>query len=247
MLRIRLFRPVRHLAHCVLMAIVIYMFVESSGALTSGSEYPSLDPFAEYGVVITIVLYLFRLLPLLALPQSLANFLGLTLYNAFPPKVKLKVTHPAPLRSEWGGWMRQPMNYYFHRRISLYVHSIYRSRPTSLFTGDSSPRSPVLFPSQFYSFRNSILFLILLSSQFYFLLNSILFSILFFSQFFLIFFFSILFCTQFYTILNSILLPALCYSQCYYLHNSILLPVLFYSYYCYSLPNSILLTVVLFT
>ena len=74
------------------MAIVIYSFVESSGALTPASEMPSVDPFSEYGIVITIVLYLFRLLPLLALPQTMTNFFGLTLYNAFPPKVKLRVS-----------------------------------------------------------------------------------------------------------------------------------------------------------
>lgn len=44
------------------------------------------------GIVVALVLYLFRLLPLLALPQSLTNFFGLTLYNAFPAKVKLKVS-----------------------------------------------------------------------------------------------------------------------------------------------------------
>ncbi|OQR78898.1 beta-1 [Tropilaelaps mercedesae] len=86
-----------HLLHCMLMATVVFAFMNFSGALKPPDEQLLVDPFSEYGVIFTIILYLFRLLPLLALPQSLTNLFGLTLYNAFPPKVRLKVKpHDAP-------------------------------------------------------------------------------------------------------------------------------------------------------
>ena len=55
------------------------------------SSKPVLDnPWAVYGGF-AIILYLFRYLSLLALPQALASFFGLLLFNAFPETPKLKV------------------------------------------------------------------------------------------------------------------------------------------------------------
>lgn len=49
-----------------------------------------LDPWTHYGIIGALILYFLRLLTFLPLPQVLFNFVGLTLYNAFPDKVILK-------------------------------------------------------------------------------------------------------------------------------------------------------------
>lgn len=56
----------------------------------SSKEVPVIDPWATYGFLGTVLLYVLRLLAFLPLPQVLLNFAGLTLYNAFPEKVVLK-------------------------------------------------------------------------------------------------------------------------------------------------------------
>jgi len=74
---------------------VILIFELLSGGLTlwySDNDNPFQDPFASYGYLTTYALYILRFLALLSLPQVICNFLGLTLYNAFPDKVILKGT-----------------------------------------------------------------------------------------------------------------------------------------------------------
>ncbi|KAJ8878582.1 hypothetical protein PR048_019163 [Dryococelus australis] len=81
----------KHFLHCLLLFTVIAVFELCTGGIRLGSskaEY--LDPWERYGVVGTIVLYFLRLLAFLSLPQVIFNFVGLTIYNAFPDKVILK-------------------------------------------------------------------------------------------------------------------------------------------------------------
>ncbi|XP_074109151.1 beta-1,4-mannosyltransferase egh-like isoform X1 [Cotesia typhae] len=82
---------VKHVSHCCLLILIITTFEYTSGVLSilDSEERPRIDSWERYGVV-TPLLFLLRLLTLLALPQSLFNFLGLILYNAFPDKVTLK-------------------------------------------------------------------------------------------------------------------------------------------------------------
>lgn len=58
------------------------------GEFSSASS--EVNPWEQYGVVYTILLYTLRLLALLSLPQVLFNFFGLTLYNAFPDGIQIK-------------------------------------------------------------------------------------------------------------------------------------------------------------
>lgn len=82
---------IRHFLHCIFYLGVILMF-ELSGTFHRDSNhvYPNVDPLIEYGYVVTVILYILRFLSLLALPQALFNFFGLTVYSAFPDKVTLK-------------------------------------------------------------------------------------------------------------------------------------------------------------
>ncbi|XP_052867365.1 beta-1,4-mannosyltransferase egh-like [Anopheles cruzii] len=75
----------KHLLHCALLLVTITVVFKVLPASTG----LSIDPWAEYGTVTTIALYLLRLPTLLALPQVLFNFFGLTVYNAFREKVVL--------------------------------------------------------------------------------------------------------------------------------------------------------------
>jgi egghead protein (zeste-white 4 protein) len=83
----------KHALHCALFITLIGIFEIFTGGARIG-EYgdrsASIDPWEQYGVIWTIVLYTLRLLALLSLPQVLFNFFGLTLYNAFPDGVQLK-------------------------------------------------------------------------------------------------------------------------------------------------------------
>lgn len=81
---------IKHLLHCFLFGTVVLLFEYVSGGLSFGKVQENIDPWATYGVVGTIVLYLLRILTFLTIPQVIFNFLGLILYNAFPDKVELK-------------------------------------------------------------------------------------------------------------------------------------------------------------
>ncbi|XP_015124932.1 beta-1,4-mannosyltransferase egh [Diachasma alloeum] len=80
---------VRHFGHCCLLATVIILFEYASGALFNENR-PELNPWTDYGILGATLLYLLRALTFLSFPQVLFNFLGFTIYNAFPDKVVLK-------------------------------------------------------------------------------------------------------------------------------------------------------------
>lgn len=81
----------KHLLHCALLMFVIIVFeIFSGGIKINENSFTTIDPWAEYGQIPTIILYLLRLLTFLTLPQVLFNFCGLVFYNAFPEKVVLK-------------------------------------------------------------------------------------------------------------------------------------------------------------
>lgn len=81
----------KHLLHCFLLfAVVLFFEIFAGGIKISENSFVVLDPWAEYGTLTTIILYLLRFLTFLTLPQVLFNFCGLVFYNAFPEKVTLK-------------------------------------------------------------------------------------------------------------------------------------------------------------
>lgn len=81
----------KHILHCILLlAVIIFFEIFTGGIKINESSFTVLDPWAEYGQIPTIILYLLRFLTFLTLPQVLFNFCGLVFYNAFPEKVVLK-------------------------------------------------------------------------------------------------------------------------------------------------------------
>lgn len=83
----------KHILHCCLLFIVIIIFEVIAGGLSwSSSKKETVDPWVRYGFVGAFTLYLLRTFTFLSLPQVLFNFVGLTIYNAFPDKVVLKGT-----------------------------------------------------------------------------------------------------------------------------------------------------------
>ncbi|XP_034950415.1 beta-1,4-mannosyltransferase egh [Chelonus insularis] len=79
----------KHIFHCCLLICVILLFEYISGVFNWDVEN-QINPWELYGYLGTTILYSLRLLTLLSLPQIIFNFLGLTLYNAFPDKVVLQ-------------------------------------------------------------------------------------------------------------------------------------------------------------
>lgn len=79
----------KHLLHCCLLFTLIIIFIFQL-IYSTNQDAKSFDPVEKYGLPGTTFLYLLRFLALLAIPQCLCNFLGLTIYNTFPKKVKLK-------------------------------------------------------------------------------------------------------------------------------------------------------------
>uniref|UniRef100_A0A182HMS1 Glycosyltransferase 2-like domain-containing protein n=1 Tax=Anopheles arabiensis TaxID=7173 RepID=A0A182HMS1_ANOAR len=81
----------KHIMHCALLFGLLIVFeIFCGGIKVTESAFVAIDPWEEYGTLLTIVLYLLRLLTFLTLPQVLFNFFGLVIYNAFPEKVVLK-------------------------------------------------------------------------------------------------------------------------------------------------------------
>lgn len=81
----------KHLLHCILLLFVVVGFeIFAGGIKIDENSFVVIDPWAEYGVLLTVILYSLRLLTFLTLPQVLFNFCGLVFYNAFPEKVTLK-------------------------------------------------------------------------------------------------------------------------------------------------------------
>lgn len=81
----------KHILHCCLLLIVILVFEFVSGGLRWDiDQKEEIDPWARYGIIGAVTLYLLRTVTFLSLPQVLFNFIGLTIYNAFPDKVILK-------------------------------------------------------------------------------------------------------------------------------------------------------------
>lgn len=81
----------RHILHCLLLLFIVIGFCLFSGGIKVNEDsFVTVDPWAEYGTPLTVLLYMLRLLTFLTLPQVLFNFCGLVFYNAFPEKVVLK-------------------------------------------------------------------------------------------------------------------------------------------------------------
>ena len=80
----------KHGLHCLLLLSIIGIFVYQLSWTNYESAVIQVDPVKAYGHFWSFILYAFRFLALLALPQCFCNFLGLTLYNAFPDKVQIK-------------------------------------------------------------------------------------------------------------------------------------------------------------
>lgn len=81
----------KHYLHCCSLFTVIAVFEIFTGGVKLWPDATlEINPWVRYGYMWTIALYLIRLVTFLPLPQVLFNFIGMTLYNAFPDKVTLK-------------------------------------------------------------------------------------------------------------------------------------------------------------
>ena len=78
------FPSAKHCLHCIFMVSWIVLFIR-----TASTENDTEDP--AYGVLMTVILVLFRCLTLLAFPQTFLNFISLLLFDTFKGKVQLKV------------------------------------------------------------------------------------------------------------------------------------------------------------
>lgn len=77
----------KHLLHCTVLLLMVVGFSRKANDLVVPETF---DPIKQYGVLLTLMLYLNRILALLVLPQIFFNFCGLIVFNAFPDKVVLK-------------------------------------------------------------------------------------------------------------------------------------------------------------
>ena len=78
---------VKHIVHSICMLCWIVIFIRT--ASNESSDDP--DPWETYGVLVTVICILLRLLTLLAFPQTFLNFISLLIYDTFKGKVQLKV------------------------------------------------------------------------------------------------------------------------------------------------------------
>ncbi|XP_050297691.1 beta-1,4-mannosyltransferase egh-like isoform X2 [Anthonomus grandis grandis] len=78
---------IKHILHCLLLLFILSVMEYST---LTGGLMVSANPWQKYGFFFTLLLYMFRIVVFLALPQALFNFVGLLVYNAFSDKVTLK-------------------------------------------------------------------------------------------------------------------------------------------------------------
>lgn len=73
----------------MLIFILVFEFI-AGGLHWNTDNTEKLDPWVQYGFFGALILYLLRSVTFLSFPQAVFNFVGLTIYNAFPDKVVLK-------------------------------------------------------------------------------------------------------------------------------------------------------------
>lgn len=82
--------PAKHLVHCACMVVWIFLFCYHNDGIRFGpSPLDSIDPWSTYGAFFTLIFIFLRVLPFLALPQTLFNLVGLVAFDAFPKEVIL--------------------------------------------------------------------------------------------------------------------------------------------------------------
>ncbi|XP_023334273.1 beta-1,4-mannosyltransferase egh [Eurytemora carolleeae] len=82
---------VKHTLHCICVVSWLSFFSwATEGIRFSPTPVDNIDPWIEYGTIITVLIIFLRLLSFLALPQTLFNLVGLVSLNAFRGKDKLQ-------------------------------------------------------------------------------------------------------------------------------------------------------------
>lgn len=76
---------VHHLVHCFLFVVFTFWYT----IIASSSSSAPIDPWQEYGIFITLLLYITSLQIILAIPALLFLFSGLIKFDVFPEKVQL--------------------------------------------------------------------------------------------------------------------------------------------------------------
>ncbi|XP_018332980.1 beta-1,4-mannosyltransferase egh-like [Agrilus planipennis] len=79
---------VKHCSHCLLLLGLILVFELSANSARNAN--PDINPWVTYGITWTIILYFFKAILFVPVPQAICNFAGLVFYNAFPKKVSFK-------------------------------------------------------------------------------------------------------------------------------------------------------------
>ena len=82
----RLSSSAKHVLFCTALFLWVVGFCVYTGALRTSQfgDVPRVDPWTEYGSVLTVFLLTIRLLSFLGLPQTAFNLFGLVRFNAFP-------------------------------------------------------------------------------------------------------------------------------------------------------------------
>ncbi|XP_014669004.1 PREDICTED: beta-1,4-mannosyltransferase egh-like [Priapulus caudatus] len=81
----------KHALHCCACIGFIVGFQLFAGGIRTGRHrFDDVRPLEDYGVVLTVILYVLRLLTLLPLPMCIFEFVGLLFFNAFPERPTLK-------------------------------------------------------------------------------------------------------------------------------------------------------------
>jgi egghead protein (zeste-white 4 protein) len=85
-----------HILHVCFFILFIFVFEILTGVIaissTSTSVVLSIEPIEFYGLPLTILVYIIRLLPLLPLPITVCHTCGLIFYNVFSEQIVLKAS-----------------------------------------------------------------------------------------------------------------------------------------------------------
>lgn len=87
----------KHLFHVTAFCLFIALLV--IGSIYQKADNADSRQYEQYGIGLTIFLHVIQYIVVLSLPQIICNFLGLTLFNSFPGRVKIRSQCNLPLKS----------------------------------------------------------------------------------------------------------------------------------------------------
>ncbi|XP_046579452.1 beta-1,4-mannosyltransferase egh-like [Haliotis rubra] len=161
-----MYSRLKHYLTVVLLFIILFLVFSASGALPFATD-PSegVDPYTKYGTMLTLLMYILRILALVPLPITLSNFIGILVGNTHPDPPKLMMSPlfgPICFRVVTRGTYPELVKRNVQRNVELcskvgltnYIFEVVTDRPISL--DESINVRELVVPSMYKTSRGAL-------------------------------------------------------------------------------------------